>query len=55
MNHMKTIDAAFTLAEGGYTEVFSKGRWHSLTGPKAKPKSRRHRLQVRMNVMRHSV
>jgi hypothetical protein len=55
MNHMKTIDAPFTLAEGGYTEVFSKGRWHSLTGPKAKPKSRRHRLQVRMNVMHHPV
>jgi hypothetical protein len=52
MDHMGVIDAPFTLAEGGYAEVFSKGRWHSLTGPKAKPKRQRHRLQVRMNIMR---
>jgi hypothetical protein len=55
MDHMGVIDAPFTLAEGGYTEVFSKGRWHSLTGPQAKPKRKRHRLLVRMNVMRKAV
>jgi hypothetical protein len=54
MDHMGVIDAPFTLAEGGYAEVFSKGRWHSLTGPRAKVKvkRRRHRLQARMTAMR---
>jgi hypothetical protein len=52
MDHMGVIDAPFTLAEGGYAEVFSKGRWHSLAGPKAKPKRQRHRLQARMDAMR---
>jgi len=47
--------APFTLAEGGYTEVFAKGRWHSLTGPQAKPKPKRHRLLVRMSVARKAV
>ena len=55
MDHMGVIDAPFTLAEGGYTEVFSKGRWHSLTGPQAKPKPKRHRLLVRMSVARKAV
>ena len=52
MDHMGKLDAPFTLSPGGYVEVFSKGRWHSLTGPEAKPKRRRHRLQVRMNIMK---
>ena len=51
-DHLGVLDAPFTLAPGGYIEVFSKGRWHSLTGPKAKPKRQRHRLQVRMELMR---
>ncbi len=55
MDHMGVLDAPFTLAPGGYTEVFSKGRWHSLTGPKAKPKRVRHRLLVRKNVMRKDI
>ena len=52
MNFMKTLDAPFTLALGGYAEVFAKGRWHSLTGPKARPKRRRHRLQMRMSLLK---
>jgi hypothetical protein len=52
---MGVIDAPFTLAAGGYTDVFSKGRWHSLTGPQAKPKPKRHRLLVRMSVMRKAI
>ena len=55
MDHMGALDAPFTLAPGGYTEVFSNGRWHSLTGPQAKPRPQRHRLLVRMNVMRKSI
>ena len=51
-DYMGALDAPFTLAVGGYTEVFSKGRWHSLTGPKARPKPVRHRLQMRMQQMR---
>ncbi len=51
-NFMETLDAPFKLAPGGYTEVFADGRWHSLTGPKAKPKRRRHRLQMRMSLMK---
>jgi hypothetical protein len=52
MDHMGVVDAPFTLAEGGYADVFSKGRWHSLTGPKANVKRRRHRLQMRMEALR---
>jgi len=55
MDHMDAVDAPFTLAPGGYTEVFSKGHWHSLTGPKAKPKTQRHRLLVRMSVARKNI
>ena len=55
MDHMRVLDAPFTLAEGGYTDVFSKGRWHSLTGPRATPKPQRHRLLTRMSVMRSGV
>jgi hypothetical protein len=55
MDHMGVIDAPFMLAEGGYIDVYSKGRWHSLTGPKARPKPQRHRLQTRMSVMQHGV
>jgi len=51
-DHMGVLDAPFTLAVGGYTEVFSKGRWHSLVGKKAHPKPARHRLQMRMQQMR---
>jgi hypothetical protein len=53
-DYMGVVDAPFKLAPGGYTEVFSKGRWHSLTGPQAKPKRVRHRLRVRQDVMRKS-
>jgi hypothetical protein len=38
MDDMGQLDAPFTLSEGGYADVVSKGRWHSITGPKAKPK-----------------
>jgi len=55
MDHMGVLDAPFTLAEGGYIDVFSRGRWHSLTGPKARPKPQRHRLLTRMSVLRHAV
>jgi hypothetical protein len=55
MDHMGVLDAPFTLAEGGYIDVFSKGRWHSLTGRKAKPRPRRHRLLTRMSVLRNAV
>jgi len=55
MDHMGTIDAPFTLAAGGYTDVFSKGRWHSLAGRKTKRKPRRHRLLIRMSVMRRAL
>ena len=47
MDHMGTVDAPFMLAEGGYIDVLSKSRWHSLAGPKAKRKRKRHRLIVR--------
>ncbi|HYX30719.1 MAG TPA: hypothetical protein VE863_19440 [Pyrinomonadaceae bacterium] len=52
MNFMKTLDAPFELATGGYMEVFANRRWHSLTGPQAKPKRRRHRLQLRMSLLK---
>ena len=55
MDHMGLLDAPFTLSEGGYIDVFSRGRWHSLTGPKAIPKRRRHRLLTRMHVLRTAV
>lgn len=55
MDHMGVLDAPFALAEGGYIDVYSKGRWHSLTGPKARPKPQRHRLLTRMSVMQHGV
>jgi hypothetical protein len=51
MDHMGELDAPFTLSEGGYADVFSKGRWHSINGPKAKPKRQRHRLLVRKGEM----
>lgn len=51
MDHMGELDAPFTLSEGGYADVFSKGRWHSITGPKTKPKRQRHRLLVRKGEM----
>jgi hypothetical protein len=50
-DYMRALDAPFALDVGGYTEVFSKGRWHSLYGPKAHPKPVRHRLQMRMQQM----
>ena len=55
MDHMRALDAPFTLAPGGYIDVFSRGRWHSLTGPEAVPKPQRHRLLTRMSVLRNAV
>jgi|SRR5215471_18987701 len=50
MDHMGVVDAPFALAEGGYADVFSGSRWHTLYGRAAKRKRVRHRLQIRMNV-----
>jgi len=52
---MGVIDAPFTLAEGGYTEVFAKGRWHSLTGPQAKAQAQAASIAGEMSVARKAV
>ena len=47
MDHMGVIDAPFTLAEGGYADVFAGSRWHTLRGRKARVKRVRHRGDAR--------
>lgn len=47
MDYLGVIDAPFMLAEGGYADVFTGSRWHTLRGRKAKVKRVRHRAQTR--------
>ncbi len=47
MDHMGVIDAPFTLADGGYADVFAGSRWHTILGRKAKVKRGRHRADAR--------
>lgn|SRR5215813_819776 len=49
MDYLGKIDAPFMLAEGGYADVFSNHRWHTLRGRKARVKRRRHRAEARKN------
>ena len=50
MDFLGVVDAPFMIAEGGYADVLSKGRWHTLRGPKAKVKRMRHRADARKEV-----
>ena len=52
MDFLGVVDAPFMIAEGGYADVLSKGRWHMLRGPKAKVKRVRHRADARKEPMR---
>ena len=47
MDYLGVIDAPFMIAEGGYADVLSRGRWHTLRGSKAKVKRVRHRADAR--------
>jgi hypothetical protein len=49
MDYLGLIDAPFMLAEGGYADVLSGSRWHTIRGHKAKLKRRRHRAEARRN------
>lgn len=48
MDYRGLIRAPFTLAPGGYTDVFVNGKTKTIWGPKAKPKKRRHRMRRRV-------
>jgi hypothetical protein len=47
MDYLGVIDAPFMLAEGGYADVFSRSRWRTLRGRKAKVNRVRHRAAAR--------
>jgi len=49
MYYLGVVDAPFMLAEGGYADVLSGSRWHTIRGHKAKVKRRRHRAEARKN------
>jgi hypothetical protein len=47
MDYLGVVDAPFMIAVGGYADVLSKGRWHTLRGRAAKVKRVRHRADAR--------
>ena len=52
-SHRDSVRHPFALAPGGYVDAVVGQTIHTIWGPKARPKRRRHRLAARRRALRH--